>query len=242
MRPFSFLGHDKMQAAVDFDILRQELRGLDGDLYLCHLFAPAEARDALLTLYHLYADIARIPATVSEPMVGAIRLQWWRDLLDAVSRGESRGAPIGEALLLYPLDAKAVLPLIDGREAALPEGTRSLVELEAEATEVGPALMRLAYQIIGATSDDALLQKAGTGFELMRLVPEAGEAVAARAGALLSEACTAFNHLPRKQRKALLPVFLPVGLARRQAAHYPTMRGLLYYQFALLKMALFGKL
>ena len=67
------------------ELLRQELRGLDGDLYLCHLFAPVDKRAALLTLYHLYADIARIPATVSDPMVGAIRLQWWRDLLDAVA-------------------------------------------------------------------------------------------------------------------------------------------------------------
>ena len=80
------------------ELLRQELRGSDGDLYLCHLFASADKRAALLTLYHLYADIARIPATVSDPMVGAIRLQWWRDLLDAVANGDARGTPkIGRA-------------------------------------------------------------------------------------------------------------------------------------------------
>lgn len=227
---------------ADFDTLRDELRGLDGDLYLCHLFVPAAKRDAVLTLYHLYADIARIPSAVSEPMVGAIRLQWWRDLLAAVADGETRGTPIGEALLVHPLPADAVMPLIDGREAALPEGTRSLEELEEEAATVGPALMRLSVQIMNAEADDELLTQAGTGFELMRLVPPRGEAVAARAEELLTTACAAFNRLPRARRKALLPAFLPVGLAKRQAAHYPHGRSLLAYQLSLLKTALLGRL
>ena len=227
---------------ADFETLRQELRGLDGDLYLCHLFAPAETRDALLVLYHLYADIARIPATVSDPMIGAIRLQWFRDLLDAVDEGESRGAPIGEALLVHPLAKEAVMPLIDGREAALPEGTRNLEELEAEAAQVGPALMRISAQILNAEADDALLTQAGTGFELMRLVPPQGEAVAARAAEYLRAASKAFNALPRAQRKTLLPVFLPVGLAKRHATHFPQTKSLLRYQFSLLRMAIFGKL
>lgn len=227
---------------ADFETLRQELRGLDGDLYLCHLFAPAETRDALLVLYHLYADIARIPSQVSDPMIGAIRLQWWRDLLDAVNEGESRGAPIGEALLVHPLAKQDVMPLIDGREAALPEGTRSLEELEVEAAQVGPALMRLSANLLSAEADDALLTQAGTGFELMRLVPPQGDAVAAQAGAYLQAACDAFNALPRAQRKALLPVFLPVGLAKRHAAHFPQTKSLVRYQFSLLWMALFGKL
>jgi len=227
---------------MDEELLRQELRGLDGDLYLCHLFAPAAERGALLTLYHLYADIARIPASVSDPMVGAIRLQWWRDLLDGLADGEARGTPIGEALLKHKMDKQAVLPLIDGREAALPEGTRSLDDLQAEAAIVGPAFMRLAITQVEGDAPDTLIEKAGTGFELMRLVPESGEAVAERARDLLADACRDFNDLPRGQRKILLPVFLPVGLARRQATSYPQQRSLLIYQLILLKMALLGRL
>ena len=227
---------------MDEELLRQELRGLDGDLYLSHLFAPAAYRPALLTLYHLYADIARIPASISDPMVGAIRLQWWRDLLDAAAGGDARGTPIGEALLAHPMEKDKLLPLIDGREAALPEGTRGLDELEAEAAQVGAAFMRLATEVCEASCDDALLVKAGTGFELMRLVPENGEAVAARAAALLTEACAAFNKLARVERKQLLPIFLPIGLARRQAQRYPNRHSLLAYQLILLKMAFIGRL
>lgn len=224
------------------ELLRQELRGLDGDLYLCHLFAPADRRGALLTLYHFYADIARIPATVSDPMVGAIRLQWWRDLLDAVANGDARGTPIGQALLAHPIAKDRILPLIDGREVALPEATRGGGELEAEAAQVGPALIRLAAEICGASCDDALLETAGTGFELMRLVPQNGEVVAARAANLLAEACAAFNKLPRRERKRLLPVFLPIGLAHRQAQNFPSRGSLLIYQLILLKMAFTGRL
>ena len=227
---------------MDEELLRQELRGLDGDLYLCHLFVPATHRPALLTLYHFYADIARIPASVSDPMVGAIRLQWWRDLVGAVAIGDARGTPIGEALLAHPMAKDGLLPLIDGRDAALGEGTRGIDELVSEAAQVGPALMRLATEICGASCDDTLLRKAGTGFELMRLVPENGEAVAARAAEFLGEACTAFNKLPRAARKQLLPIFLPIGLARRQAHYFPRQRSLLIYQLILLKTAFIGRL
>lgn len=227
---------------MDEELLRQELRGLDGDLYLCHLFAPQAERAPLLTLYHLYADIARIPASVSDPMVGAIRLQWWRDLLDSAASGDARGTPIGEALLQNPMTKDAVLPLIDGREAALPEGTRSLEQLEDEAAKVGPALLGLAIEIVEGDCSDELRLKAGTGFELMRLVPDDGAPVAARALTLLDAACRLFNKLPRGQRKILLPVFLPIGLAKRQAAAFPQQRSLLIYQLILIKMALTGRL
>jgi phytoene/squalene synthetase len=224
------------------ELLRQELRALDGDLYLCHLFAPAEKRAALLTLYHLYADIARIPASVSDPMVGAIRLQWWRDLLDAVANGDGRGTPIGEALLVNPLPQPDIVRLIDGREAALPEGARGVDELQAEAQIVGPALMRLACRICAAEAPDTLLDKAGTGFELMRLASAGATDVAARAHGMLLDAARDFTGLRRQQRKALLPVFLPIGLARRQASVFPKQRSLLIYQLILLKMALTGRL
>ena len=67
----------------DAHILRTQLRVNDGDLYLCHLFTPADKRLRMLALYAAYTEIARIPSEVSEPMVGAIRLQWWRDALGA---------------------------------------------------------------------------------------------------------------------------------------------------------------
>ena len=55
----------------DAHILRTQLRANDGDLYLCHLFTPADKRLRMLALYAAYTEIARIPSEVSEPMVRA---------------------------------------------------------------------------------------------------------------------------------------------------------------------------
>lgn len=234
------------------DILRQELRGLDGDLYLCHLFAPAACRAQIMILYRIYADIARIPSDVSEPMLGAIRLQWWRDLLDALERGETRGVPIAKAVLPFwghPFGKAQILPLIDGRDEALTREQEATVnELEKEAATIGPALMKLTCAALKANASEEMLIVAGTGFELMRLVPqhkedaEEGEEVAKRAFEKLSEASILFNALPRADRKALLPAFMPIGLAKRQAQAYPKHKSLLRYQLSLLKMALIGKI
>ena len=232
---------------VDFDILRQDLRGLDGDLYLCHLFAPSEHRDRLLTLYRLYADIARVPFDVSEPMLGAIRLQWWRDLIAATDKTAS-GAPVGEALQIYDFPPEMLLPLVDAREPALNRtaGEGADPSLEAEAAIAGPALIRAACYALDVTSPaDELVQKAGKGFEWLRLAGSDTErhlSQMPQIGELLKNACRLFNALPRTERKSILPVFLAVGLARRHAAAFPRQKSLFAYQLSLLKMAFTGRL
>ena len=59
------------------------LRRHDADRYLTALFAPGERREALFALYAFNLEIARMREAVSEPMMGLIRLQWWRDALEA---------------------------------------------------------------------------------------------------------------------------------------------------------------
>ena len=65
----------------------------DYDRYLSALFAPACRREALFALIAFNHEIARIPEAVSEPMLGRIRLQWWREVLEAVYAGRARPAP-----------------------------------------------------------------------------------------------------------------------------------------------------
>lgn len=232
------------------DTLQRELRGLDGDLYLCHLFAPVPYRDALLVLYRLYADIARIPYNVSEPMLGAIRLQWWRDMLDRLDSDalhDGHGVPIAEALQLFwhkPFDKTRVLKLIDGREAALVEDqhARTMQERVEEADCVGVAFMELACAALETKTDAKLLALAGSGFELLRLASPKDREGVAMAHKKLATACKMFNALPRQNRKKLLPAFLPIGLARRHAKAHPKQKSLLRYQLSLLCMAFIGKI
>jgi phytoene/squalene synthetase len=51
----------------------------DPDRWMAALFAPADARARLITLYAFYHEIARVPDAVSEPVIGEMRLSWARD-------------------------------------------------------------------------------------------------------------------------------------------------------------------
>jgi len=65
------------------------VRRADPDRYFASLFAPAEIRPYLFALYAFNHELARIGETVHEPMMGQIRLQWWREAIDGARRGQS---------------------------------------------------------------------------------------------------------------------------------------------------------
>lgn len=75
-----------------------EVRAHDPDRYLATLFAPADAREALFALYAFDHEIARVRRRVTEPMAGLVRLQWWRDALQAIAAGSPHTHPVVEAL------------------------------------------------------------------------------------------------------------------------------------------------
>lgn len=68
--------------------------------YASTLFAPPDKRRALLALYAFSVEIERIPAQVSQPLPGEIRLQWWTDLLRGEASGGVEGHPVAAELLL----------------------------------------------------------------------------------------------------------------------------------------------
>src|SRR5690606_14627189 len=85
-----------------------EVRRRDHDRFLTALLAPADRRAALFALYAFNAEIARVREAVSEPMLGQIRLQWWRETVEALTRGEVRGHEAAAALA--ETGAAAALP------------------------------------------------------------------------------------------------------------------------------------
>lgn len=70
----------------------------DRERFLCSLFAPEPARSDLWALLAFNVEIARTRETVSEPTLGQIRLQWWRDSIDAAYAGNARPHPVLRAL------------------------------------------------------------------------------------------------------------------------------------------------
>jgi len=60
----------------------RDLRGTDRDLAFCLLFAPASRRDMLADRLLLAHETESAIRVTSEPMLAAIRMQWWDDALE----------------------------------------------------------------------------------------------------------------------------------------------------------------
>ena len=78
---------------TDAEFCAQQLRRLDHDRYLTTLFAPAAARPLLIALYAFNTEVARVGEIVSEPIIGQMRLQWWRDAIAEAASGRAAQAP-----------------------------------------------------------------------------------------------------------------------------------------------------
>ena len=136
-------------------ILVDDLRQHDRDRYLLTLFAPASARPALWAILALNLELARIPESVSQLVLGQMRLAWWRDAVDkALSSGETGGNPIlaglAAANVAGRLERESVIHLIDGSERDLLRAAdASLAEIELDTGIIGAALTRLRLKALG---------------------------------------------------------------------------------------------
>lgn len=157
------------------------LRHGESDRFLSALFAPPPARPALLALYALDSEFKRISTIVSEPMLGAIRFQWWRDTIGSVMQGEHPGHEIVPALALAirhgDLPPEAFHAWTDAREQELdaaPFG--SLDDMEAAARAADGTIVDLAARVLTGGSLDPAATAAGTAYGLaamLRRLPHA---------------------------------------------------------------------
>ncbi len=168
------------------DYCNDEIRQHDPDRWLTALFAPDAVRPGLLALYAFNLEIARTAEQVSEPMLGHIRLQWWRETWDGIRAGTPRQHPVATALAAAGAaswNADDVAALIDAREADLePAPPADLAALLRYAGATSAPLLRLACQALNGQTlghkPDAVLDEtlllAGQAYALtgiLRAVP-----------------------------------------------------------------------
>jgi NADH dehydrogenase [ubiquinone] 1 alpha subcomplex assembly factor 6 len=138
------------------ETLAQSLRQHDRDRYLTTLFAPADRRSALIALYAFNFEVAKTREVVREPLLGRIRLQWWREALDEIYRGATPRhhevvMALAAAIRAHDLTRYHFDRLIDARESDLEdEPPSSLAALEAYADDTASRLVRLALEILEA--------------------------------------------------------------------------------------------
>jgi phytoene synthase len=107
----------------DLAYCAEELRRDDPDRFATAMLAPPRDRARLIAVYAFNLEVARLRESVSEPMLGEIRLQWWRDA-------------VGECVAGTPRRHQVVQPLAAAvREAGLPEAVM-LEAIDARARDL----------------------------------------------------------------------------------------------------------
>jgi len=165
-----------------FDYCADLVRDGDKDRFLATLFAPQKYRRALHAIYAFNLEIARTREQAREPMPGEIRLQWWRDVLDGVARGEVEANPVAAVLrdvvIRYRLPPRILAELIEARSFDLYDDPMvSTTALEGYATKTSSALIDLAARILNDGRDPDctdLISHAGIAYAvagLLRALP-----------------------------------------------------------------------
>jgi len=152
------------------------IRRYDPDRFLTALFAPADRREDLFALYAFNLEVAKTREVVSEPLLGRIRLQWWREAIDEIYAGSLRrhevAEPLAGAIRRHGVPRALFDRLIDAREFDLEDtAPATLAALEDYAEATGGALVELALHILGAAGPAALAagRRAGTAWALTGL-------------------------------------------------------------------------
>ncbi|MEO3430283.1 phytoene/squalene synthase family protein [Pelagibius sp. CAU 1746] len=127
----------------------------DRDRYLASLFAPEAEREHLFALYAFNHEVAKTAEVVSEPMLGQIRLQWWREALEGIYAGTPRQhevvVPLAQCIAAKGLQRGLLERVIDAREFDLdPEPPADLDALRGYAEGTSTALLRLTLQVLEA--------------------------------------------------------------------------------------------
>jgi 15-cis-phytoene synthase len=154
------------------------VRAGDKDRFVATLFAPAEHRGPLHALYAFNLEVARIREAVREPLAGEIRLQWWRDVLGGMGRGEVAANPVAAALLAtierFALPREMLETLLEARRFDVyDEPMASMAELERYGEGVSAGLIGLATHILNGGRDagiDALARHAGLAHAITGLL------------------------------------------------------------------------
>lgn len=167
-----------MPASAGLSAVAELVRRHDRDRYMTALFAPAVRREALFALYAFNYEIARVREVVREPMLGQIRLQWWREVIDAAFAGApTRQHPIALALTAtireHRLPRALIEWLIDTRERDLDdEPPATMAALEDYAAGTSATVIALAFEILDArgTGAESVATEAGIGYALAGLL------------------------------------------------------------------------
>lgn len=140
--------------AHTWDEIVQTARTYQYDRYLAATLSPRIARDDLIVLAAFAGEMDRVPWSTSEPTIGAIRLQWWRDALSA-GNARSSGNPLADWLAIvidrHQLPVAQLIAYIDAQELELfSDPVTDLEQLKLHFAKRDGTLFALSARILGS--------------------------------------------------------------------------------------------
>ena len=145
----------------DLDYCAGQVREGDPDRFATAMLAPPEGRARLMALYAFNLEIARLRESVSDILLGEIRLQWWRDALAECRAGTPRRHqvvhPLSHAIAEAALPDGPFLEAIDARARDLDETPpQDDAALAAYIDATGGAIGELAVRcLVGPEATEA---------------------------------------------------------------------------------------
>lgn len=212
----------------------------DMERFMAAMAAPPAARDVLFPLYAFNVEVSRAPWVTQEPMIAEMRLQWWRDALDEIARGDTprRHEVVSPLSAILDDPACAVLDrlVLARRWDIYRDPFEDAAAFDTFLDDTAGGLMWVAARALGAP-DAAEQTVRDIGFAhglvawfraipaleaagrvpLVDGRPEAVAGLARRALDRLGQARKAQTALPRASRAALLPAWKSAPILRAVA-------------------------
>jgi len=189
------------------DTVLTTLKSVDPDRYRSALFADTPVRARLLLLYAFHYELAKVPELVSDPMIGAIRYQWWREAIDEIYTGKTVRkheivSPLAKMFRTSNMPRFWVDTLIDARARDLdPRPFSNLSDARSYCQQTSGVLMQMAVQLTGGNADISV-ECAGEAWGLTGLARAWGYYHNTMLSQLtFDDVCEAANAAHRKGRK-----------------------------------------
>jgi len=172
-------------------------------------YAPGPARATWLAFLALDARLGRVVRDAREPMIGQIRLAWWRDRLAEPANDWPKGEPLLQLLRQWGGDHGGLLPVVDGWEVLLGKpplsGERFLEAASGRAAGAAAVATRLGA---GAHLDE--VARLGRNWALADFAARVSDP---REATTLAELVGAQDWRPANLPRALRPLVVLHGLA-----------------------------
>jgi phytoene synthase len=164
-------------APSDLDAL---VKRVDPDRWLSsRLIADAAARADAIAVYAYDYELARAPRVASNPLMGEIRLTWWREVLDEIFEGRPvRHHPTAQALAAAvrgrDLPRAPLEEMIDARYRELDAEPMNLTDALEWARGTGGAAAEAVARLLDPQADVTKARSGGQAWSIGRLMGTAG--------------------------------------------------------------------